>query len=388
MPAVFALLVALSGILAVAEPSEQCLASSFSELEACLDRPAAADPATHLEVIITGDLVLGDRQHIQMTDRHNLTVRGDGLVTISETLARNEGQGGNNRYMMSVLGGSALRLHDLRFVDAAPNELDRRCRAGAHPTLPNRWEKGPCDPPVLVGGGVADLRISGVEIRSDKPVLLELRDATGVAIERSRFLDGTVFGVVFARGFHAEDVSLANNEFREIGANAVVVHNATGVEITGNRFVDNHWDRQFLQCGPSGREPCTGGQILVRDHRDQPVSGVVIRGNVVTQTDPTRATATGIEIGNADRADLNGIIIVDNEISRLARQAIQVHFGARPGGHSVVVAFNRLLGNGLVENDGGRGPQITINDNSGVAVFGNATVHASMASVGMAHVPR
>ena len=119
------------------------------------------------------------------------------MVTISETVARNEGQGGNNRYMMSVLGGSALRLDGLRFVDAVPNELDRRCRAGAHPTLPNRWEKGPCDPPLLVGGGVADLRISGLEIRSDKPVLLELRDATGVAIERSRFLDGTVFGIVF-----------------------------------------------------------------------------------------------------------------------------------------------------------------------------------------------
>ena len=364
-----------AALLAVPAGDAECRAADFATLEACLADPRAADPAVEFHVLVEDEIVLGVREDILLVDRHNVVLRGaGGPVTITETNERNESPGGRNRYMITVSGGSAVTLADLRLRDAVPNDLAARCRAGANPDRPLRWEKGPCDPPVHVGGGVTGLRIENVDIRSDKPVLLEIRAVNGMEVSGSRFTDGSVFGILFHRNFRHEDVVIRDNEFRHIGANALVVHNAERVLIEGNRFVDDHWDLQFASCGETRSEGCTGGQLLIRDHRDQPVHDVTIVGNWIYQTDPARATATGIEIGDADRATLTGIRVIGNYIFGLGRQAVQVHFGHQPGGHDVTISGNVLLGNGVAGEDGTRGPQITINENDGVVVTANVVV--------------
>lgn len=366
---------ALSWAPAASGSPETCRAGTFDEIEACLALPAATDPSVLLEIVITNDITLGDREHLRIADKHGVVVRGEygTPVTIDETRARLEGSGGNNRYLISIVGGSNVTLADLRIRDAPGAGLAVRCRAGSDPARPLRWEKGPCDPPVIVGDGAAAVTLERVDVTSGKPILLEVREVRGLTIRRSAFRDGAVFGVFLHDDFSHSDVVIASSEFAGMGANAIVVQNAAGVVIRTTTFLDNHDDMQFEICGPDRDGPCSGGQLLVRDHRGRGVRDVVIVGNTILQTDPDRPTATGIEIGNADRAPLEGIVVMGNRISGHGRQAIQVHFGNRPGGHEVVISGNYLVGNATALAPG-FDDQINLNGNSGITVLRNLVV--------------
>ncbi len=352
-----------------------CVAADYDALMMCLEQPAAADPAQRLDVIVTTDIVLQDRQRIVLSERHNLVLRGSNLgspVSISESLERMNGSGGANRYLIVVSGGSNITLSDVRITDPPNNDLHIRCRAGADPVRRLRWERDPCEAPLWIGDGAVDVELDRIIIDSHKAIQLEVREVTDLTIRRSTFLESTVFGILFHEAFFRTDIAITDNTFRDAGANSIVVHNSERVRIERNRFTDNHRDMQFLACGDTGFDPCSGGQLLVRDHADGPVRDVWIVGNVVLQTDPNRPSATGIEIGNADRAPLERIRIVNNHVQGHVRQGIQVHFGRRPGGHDVLIAGNRLIDNGAgYASLDVVGPQITLNGNSGIEVRHN-----------------
>ena len=304
---------------------------------------------------------------------------GPCFVEGSETPERADSSRTSDQAYLAVLGGRGVTVRWLNFEDAPGVDLSVRCRVTVDEHGRPSWDVGACQAPLLLGDGADGVNVVNSTIDSHKAVLLDVRYSSRVSILNSQFRNASVFGVVLHNGYLHRDIS--GNEFSDIGANALVFSHVTGASVVANEFRNNHWDRQFEVCGNSGAEPCSGGQIHVRDQVGRAVRDVEIRDNLIDYTrDPKSRATVGIEVGDADRASITGLRIVGNRIQNQSRQAIQVHAGRFAGGHDVLIAGNVLVNN-LTGFSNRRVPTyVTLNRNRGVRLGDNQLVDGSGAT--------
>lgn len=372
----------------------QCYAFNYQDISACLDRPEANN-GTGVQIILRSHIELDLQQTVRIHNKKNIIIEGDHSVpspVISETTARMSATGqskqsNQNASFVEVTGNSSdivlrhLTLHDFA---ARPNELARRCRIGADPNNPTRWETDPCHAPIFIGGARGNsgddfpkkVQIDDLSIDSDKSILVEIRRIDDLRVTNSHFHHGTVYGLYFHPHFPHFNIHLERNEFQDTGTNALNLSNVDGVAIKDNVFINNHKDPQFMVCSnastSSKTEACSGGQLLLADNRNAPVQNVTITGNTITMTSENlwKKSATGIEIKSGLLGKINGILIEGNTIHNISRQAIQVHKGT----HSdIAIKNNQACGN-LVDFGEANAIQpgvISINGENGVDLDSN-----------------
>lgn len=371
-----------------------CYVFNYKDITACLDRSEAND-GTGIQIILRSDIVLDLHQTIRIHNKKNIIIEGDHSMpspVISETTARMRATGqakqnNQNAGFIEVTGNSSdivirhLTLHDFA---PRPNELARRCRIGADPNNPTRWETDPCYAPIFVGsarGNSGDefpkkVLIDDFSIDSDKSILMEIRRIDDLSVTNSHFYHGTVYGLYFHPHFSHFNIHLERNEFRDTGTNALNLSNVDGVAIKDNVFINNHKDPQFMVCSNASTslktEACSGGQLLLADNRNAPVRNVTITGNTITMTSENlvKKSATGIEIKSGLLDEIKGILIEGNTIYNIPRQAIQVHKGT----HSDIVIKNNQACRNLVDFGEANAIQpgvISINGEKGVDLDAN-----------------
>jgi hypothetical protein len=206
---------------------------------------------------------------------------------------------------------------------------DVSCAPVAEPRL--------CRPTIAVTDS-SDVILDKLTIRHSKESAIRVEHSRGVVISRSRIVAPLLFGIAF-RG---RESRIEENLIRDARSNGLVLTDSSNVVVSDNQLVHNHRANVFRACGPSGAEPCDGGQLYVgpNTHDVRIVSNTIRDGSSDVYPE-TRATG-GIEIA---AAEVSGVVITRNVIRNNTMWGIYVNPDPR-GVQGVVIERNRLCGNG------------------------------------------
>ncbi|PWT72605.1 MAG: hypothetical protein C5B59_15325 [Bacteroidetes bacterium] len=197
---------------------------------------------------------------------------------------------------------------------------------------------------------------------------ISIFDSYSITIRRSLFVRSGLHGIWVAaqpasRGLHVE-----NNQFIDIRSNgamlSVLPPDATDPlgenTVTGNVFDHNHNAAVYHVCGPTGHDPCAGGQLDIERHSARFLIADNDFRHGVMDEDPSLARdfrVTGIEIAPLEVQDIvirhnyfhdlsSGAITSDSPIAARALRVLDNAFGRLGTGvaeinHAELVAENR-----------------------------------------------
>ena len=175
----------------------------------------------------------------------------------------------------------------------------------------------------------SNIVVDGVTIQYAKSFGIAVTGTKGLTIKNSTLVDHEIFGIWLNNNppHVPTDVHLENNLLKDTKSNGVLFSAAGTAKnpatITGNTFIHDHRDAVFFVCGPSGRGPCAGGQLLIsRYTQNLTISDNVIKEGIMDNYDSQGLFVSGIEFSEHD---VSGVTITKNDIHKNTGTGIVVN---------------------------------------------------------------
>ena len=222
----------------------------------------------------------------------------------------------------------------------------------------------PNSAPIVIGkdtttgaGKSSSIFLSDLTIDTAEPDVIDIDKADNVNILDSSFSGAGHFGIWTSNTDAKSTIRIFNNTFSGIGANAILLGDATNVWINGNTFTGNHWNNPF--CLPNGAHT-GGGQVAINGG----VSNVTIQSNFVVNGG--NSAVNGIEFGDGSVGGFSNVNIYANQIHGNPNGAIIFNIASPQLVLSgVVIHENAMYDNGSGHN------QVQINGQRDVDIYDN-----------------
>ena len=178
----------------------------------------------------------------------------------------------------------------------------------------------------------ANVLVDQVKIENAKLFGIAIVGSSNITIRRSAFLRSDLHGIWVARTPASRGLHVENNQFIDIRSNGAMLSGAPpdnsdtlGTNtITGNLFDHDHYAAVYHVCGPSGHDPCAGGELII----EQQSKSFMIADNEfrhgVLDEDPSLARVirvSGIEVAPAG---VYSVMIRHNYFHNLSAGAVSV----------------------------------------------------------------
>jgi Right handed beta helix region len=124
--------------------------------------------------------------------------------------------------------------------------------------------------------GSTDVLVDQVQVLDAKRFAISIVGSSHVTIRRSTFTRSALHAIWVAQQPASRGLHIENNLFVDTRSNAAMLSGAAPDAsdplvmntVTGNVFDHNHNAAVYHVCGPSGHDPCAGGQLDIERHSD------------------------------------------------------------------------------------------------------------------------
>ena len=253
--------------------------------------------------------------------------------------------------LFTIENSTNITIRNLGILDNGKRQLDyQSCSFVTPQTTPVSMGRN-----TLTGQGLAtNITLQYVRIDTGEPRIIDIGHADNIRITNSTFSGSGHFGIWTSTQFPKTRLSIFDNTFTGIGANAIFIGNVEHAWIDGNRFDNNHATNPF--CLPGGQHT-GGGQIDI----EAGTKNLSMQGNHIYNGHPS---VSGIEFADGSVAKISGITIKGNYIYNNQNAAIFFNnMTVDDGIQDVVIRDNAFYGNGV--------PQVRFNGHRRVDVFEN-----------------
>jgi hypothetical protein len=208
----------------------------------------------------------------------------------------------------------------------------------------------------LNGAGIStNITIKNVSIDTGEPRIIDIGSADSISILNSFFSGSGHFGIWMSSQQEKTRISIFDNTFTGIGANAILTSNIDHVWIAGNKFYNNHATNPF--CLPGGAHT-GGGQIDI----ESGTKNLAFQGNQVYSGG--NAAVSGIEFADGSVAPISNITISGNYIYGNPVAAVFFNNAVSTQGVTDVTIKDNAIYNNSV-------PQIKLNGHRSVDAYNN-----------------
>lgn len=163
----------------------------------------------------------------------------------------------------------------------------------------------------------SNIFLDQLTINNSKAMGVAASNVHNFYVSNSTISNVAVFGIWMNNNssFTSSDVHIVSNTFANNQSNAILFSANGGTTnslntITGNTFNHNHRNAVFSVCGASGKDPCSGGQLLI----EQNTRNLQIANNTIqngSNGSYSYLGTSGIEFANANISDVK---IANNDI--------------------------------------------------------------------------
>lgn len=210
---------------------------------------------------------------------------------------------------------------------------------------------------VTGAGRSSSIFLDNLTIDTAEPDAIDIRNAENVNVLDSHISGAGHFGIWMSHVDAKNIIRIFGNVFSGIGANAIILDNATDTWINGNTFDGNHWSNPF--CLDTGAHT-GGGQLDVNGGINQ----LTVQSNSIVNG--LNSAVSGIEFGDGSVGAIKNVTIYANQIHGNPNGAIVFNAATQQQVLSAVVIDE----NAIYDNGTGHS-QVLINGQRDVDIYDN-----------------